>query len=1174
MTRARFLLATLAAALVAASTAYTLQPGNAASARERGWRENNIGVARLEQYDYRGAAAQFRRALDADARLAAARLNLAIALLYDGQADEAEREARAAADAMPSAPQPPYIAGLAARLSGRDDEAAAAFRRVLELDPRDPGARIQLGQLLVNQRREGDAIAAFEAAAAAEPFNATAAYGLATALTRAGRADQGRAAMARFEQLRDNPASITYSSVYLGQGRYAEAIVSTGLEPGLIDRTTPAVAFADATAAVAGGRDLGARTTGASIAPGDRIEQDGRSGAVLDRIASASQPGVTLADIDGDGELDLLLAADPGVVARRHRGGRFEASARADIPVTGTTAIAVVAGDYDNDGRTDLFVLGYPVHRLYRQSADGTFQDVSAAAGLPPPTSIARTAAFVDVDHDGDLDLVIGGAAGLAAPAALPADAIFPRDLPAAANQLLRNAGNGRFADATSEARLAGGGHAVAIVPTDYDNRRDVDLLIAGYGERPMLFSNLRDGAFRDVGGEIGLPGAAPYTSLAAGDVNKDGITDFFFGRADAGGVFSISAGPARFETSAAPAETAGALAAQFIDYDNDGALDLVALTRSGPRLWRNLGDGWSNVSAAALPASLSSDNDRAVALATGDVDGDGDTDVVVRTASGRVRVWRNDGGNRRASLRVRLRGRASNRSGIGARVELRAGSLLQRMETMAATPAPAASDIVFGFGPRDRADVVRVLWPAGILQAETELPAPRPRAATAAMTITELDRKPSSCPYLYIWNGTRFEFVTDFMGGGEMGAWAGPGARNVPDPDEYVRIAPGQLRERGGRYDIRVTNELEEAMFVDRLQLVSVAHPEVVDVYPNEGLKSPAERRPLTLFTVRSPRPPLAAVDEHGHDVLERVSRIDRRYVDDFELEPVRGYAREHGVTISVDAVGAKRLLLLLTGWTDYAFSSDSYAAHQAGLEPRPPAIQLREPSGRWRTVVREAGMPVGRPQTLVVDLSDSVRGIKSKSSSSTLELRVVTTLRVYWDQILVDTSDPAEVAIERLDAREAILRWRGFSAETTPDGREPYGYDFERVLPVAPWKTMPGRYTRAGDVAPLLAASDDRFVVSAPGDEIAVSFDAGSLAALPPGWTRTLLLYADGFSKEMNLHSASPDRLEPLPFHGMSRYPYPASEHYPRSPVHDNYRETYNTRQVSGPVPSLVAR
>src|ERR671938_1791218 len=91
---------------------------------------------------------------------------------------------------------------------------------------------------------------------------------------------------------------------------------------------------------------------------------------------------------------------------------------------------------------------------------------------------------------------------------------------------------------------------------------------------------------------------------------------------------------------------------------------------------------------------------------------------------------------------------------------------------------------------------------------------------------VQELDRKPSSCPFLFAWNGRRFEFVTDFLGAGEMGYWEAPGVRNHPDPDEYVRIRGDQLRERDGRFEIRVTNELEEVLYVDRLQLIAVAHP------------------------------------------------------------------------------------------------------------------------------------------------------------------------------------------------------------------------------------------------------------------------------------------------------------------------------------------------------------
>jgi hypothetical protein len=405
-------------------------------------------------------------------------------------------------------------------------------------------------------------------------------------------------------------------------------------------------------------------------------------------------------------------------------------------------------------------------------------------------------------------------------------------------------------------------------------------------------------------------------------------------------------------------------------------------------------------------------------------------------------------------------------------------------------------------------------------------------------------------------------------MGGGEMGLWVAPGVRNVPDPDEYVRLRANQLVTKGGRYELRVTNELEEALFVDRLQLVAVAHPSGVDIYPNEGLRSPDERRPFTLYTTQQPQPPAAITDHHGHDVLDRLRTIDGRYFDDFTLEPIQGYAEEHALALDLGAVASgSPLRLLLTGWTDYAFSSDNVAAHQARLPFHPPSLQLKDARGAWRTIVREVGIPVGRPQTVVVDLTPHVpRG------GGEMQVRILTSLRIYWDQILVDRSRPAPYSIARLNPLDAELRWRGFSADVPAPGLGPLSYDYDRVSPMSPWKTMRGRYTREGDVTPLLTRVDDRFVITAPGDEIAFTFDASKLPLLPNGWTRTFLLYADGFSKEMNLHSSSPDMLEPLPFHAMSQYPYRAPERYPRTPAHDRYRAEYNTRTIGGPLPPML--
>jgi hypothetical protein len=156
-------------------------------------------------------------------------------------------------------------------------------------------------------------------------------------------------------------------------------------------------------------------------------------------------------------------------------------------------------------------------------------------------------------------------------------------------------------------------------------------------------------------------------------------------------------------------------------------------------------------------------------------------------------------------------------------------------------------------------------------------------------------------------------------------------------------------------------------------------------------------------------------------------------------------------------------------------------------------------------------------------------------------------------------------------LDPLRADLRERGFSAESSPDGREPWGYEYARVSWRSPWKTLPGLYTREGDVRPLLASTDDVLVISKPGDELALSFDATALADPPDGWARTFLLVGDGFSKEMDVNSASPDAVQPLPWHGMPAYPY-ADRDVPAS-VRARWEEMtpWTTRRVVRPLMPL---
>jgi tetratricopeptide (TPR) repeat protein len=1071
-------------------------------ARESAWRENNLGVALLEQFRFADAVQAFQRALAADPTLAAAQVNLAIAYFYVPDIPNAQQAAQKALAAQPAAPHPNYLLALIARSEGRAEEAAPYLQKVLAADPKDLGANVTLGQVYLQMRRFDDAAAAFRIALAAEPYNVSAAYNLGVALNRGDKREEAAQVMARFQTLRDSPYKTALSSNYLEQGRYAEAMASTGAEPEAVDARTPAVSF---------------------------VEKPGAFGAEAPpstAAATSTRLALVLADVDGDGKLDALTAG-PALRLLKNGGSAFsDATAAAGLA---GPASAALAGDYDNDGDLDLLLVRPSGLSLLRNEGAGRLQDVTASAGLPAAAPRSPSAAFVDVDHDGDLDLW-------------------------AASRLLQNNGNGTFTDITEKAGLRDVPDGLQVIPTDFDNRRDVDLFLLG-PDRVALDRNMRDGTFKDVAPELGFGSVrGPLLSAAKGDLNKDGYEDFLVSGPQ-GGFLAMSDGRGGFSVSPAPPAATGAEAVQFVDYDNDGLLDVFVVGSKGLRLLRNLGTSWADVSTAAFPEELRSASFEGAALGLADLDQDGDADAIVATPS-KLRLLDNRGGNANRRIALHLKGRVSNHDGLGAKVEIRAGSLRQKLETSAAVPMAAPAEVAFGLGARRAPDAVRVIWASGIVQTETELAAGGTSAAP--IDVTELDRKPSSCPYLYAWNGERFEFVTDFLGGGEMGYQHAPGVWSVPDPVESVRIAPELLRPRDGRYELRVTNELEEVLYLDRIQLVAIDHPQDVRVYPDEGLtESPKRER---IVAARDPRA-VRAHDDSGRDVSARLRELDRTFVDELPVERIRGYAREHALTFDLSKEPGTHTLLLLTGWTDYAFSSDNVAAHQAGLVLTPPRLEVERADGSWATAIAEIGIPVGRPQTIVVDLADRL-GPSRRG-------RVVTSMRVYWDQAqLAAPAVEARLTPRTLSPLRASLRERGFSAEASPDGREPWGYDYVRVSALSTWKTLPGRYTRVGDVRRLLAASDDRMLVSKPGDEVELSFDARTLGAIRPGWTRTFLLRGDGFSKEMDRNSASPDVVLPLPFHGMKGYPYADSDVPPRVRRIFEEAESWNTRAVVRPI------
>ena len=1116
--------------------------------REELYRLNNLGVALMEQYKHEDAAKQFKLALERDANFAIARINLAMAQFFLNDVKTAVTEAQAALKLAPASLHAQYVLGSAYKNDRLYDEAIAAFNKVLAVDPKDPYSNIQIGQSYSSRQQYAQAAEAFRRAMEAEPYNATAVYSLAQALIRSGKQAEGQTMLEQFQKLKASGYSTTLGNSYGERGKYAEAVVSTGAEADLISKEGAKVGFVDAAA----GLNVKTAAKPLSAALGRKLTKAEFTEQTKQELVSAFSSNATLGDFDGDNKLDLLVSgvegSKPFLKLFKNDNGKFiDVTDKAKLMTNGFVSGAVF-GDFDNDGKTDLAVFGYQTLTIWKNNGDGSFSDVTEKSGLGKFSAWAMTAAWVDSDHDGDLDLFVGNFADLSQ---FPAKdlAAFPDDFAGEENRLFQNNGNGTFTDITAKTGLGGGKNkTTAIVATDYNNQRDIDFFVVNYGAPAQLFSNQRDGSFKEIAASTGINFSGKALGAGAGDVNKDNFVDFYLPNAAGEDVLFLSDGKGAFaQRSGAATGRSGSLAAQMVDFDNDGLLDAVTRTADGVMLQRGLGDKL----AEAVPAisNLKFQNLRALAL--GDFTNDGGVDLV-SFGEGDAAVALKSEGFGKNFARLQLAGKTSNRSAIGTKTELRSGSLSQKLEVYSSSPAPASASLVFGLGYRTAVDALTLFWPAGIMQSEVGV-------KPGENQVDELDRKGTSCPLLYAWNGGEYSFVTDFLGGCAIGMREPGNTWSQPDTNEYIRVTGDQLKPKDGVLSMRMNNQLEEVIFFDETKLLAVDHPADTEIYPNERLMPGPPYPEFKLYSVKAPRPPVRAVDDNGKDILPLIKDIDRRYPEDFEKLRFKGYAREHAIELDLGDINkAKQVLLLLTAWIDYADSTANLAASQAGVEIIPPYVQVKNAANQWQTVIPQMGFPAGLPKTMTVDLTGKFLCADSR-------VRIVTSMRIYWDQILVDAFDGnAPTKITKLDPIAANLRWRGFPREYSPDGRKPLIYDYRTIEPFAPWKAHLGNYTRFGDVRELLTAADDMYVVTRNGDEIQLDFDARRLPTLPAGWKRTYLVFADGFGKDMDLNSARPETVGELPYHNMKSYPYSPGDAYPNDKRHREYLERYNTRTV----------
>jgi Flp pilus assembly protein TadD len=1049
---------------------------SAAASNEEAARLMNVGKAQLENRNSAKAIESFTAALNLSPDSPSTLRNLARARMLAGQDDEAFRVLERARALEKESAATSYLAGLARARRSQFEQAVPFFEEAVCLDAFTPALRFQLANALQKAGRADAALTQFRETVRLDPLHATAHFRLAAHATQTGDPAAFERHQLEFTRLRKLLGEEIRTPVALERCLYTRPEAA----PGPPSRPQPGikVQFTDASATVFAD-DTARRATSAAVV-----------------------------DVNTDGTLQWFVvdhAGEAGLL-KFSAGGKLVRSPVAVSPKLPTHIVQCLGGDFFNDvpkgvkydpeshALTDVLLVSTNGVAMLQRTGPVSFTNVTARAGLSGVAG--HRAQWVDYDHDGDLDFAPATAGGL---------------------QLWQNNGNATFTNITQSVGLETL-PAADLASVDLDSNVAMDLLIAG-GEQPShVFINQRAGRFARMPEP---PGPWPAARrVLADDLDNDGHPDALL-LSEKG--LLILFGQRAQRKSVSLAGLRGPVMA-LMDFNNDGWLDVCVAgaqadeaTKGAVRLWRNGGTGeWSDVTPATSLDALELPPVRDILPA--DADNDGDTDLLLVTGDGRLHYLRNDGGNANRQLKLRLLGHKTNPTGLGTHVEVRAGQFR-------ATRTVAALPLEIGVGERAQLDSIQTIWVNGVVDNQIEVKLPR-----SPLAIAERNVAAGSCPYLYAWDGQQFRFVTDLLGNSPLGLSLKRDSVLPADPDEFVVVGSAErFRPRRGAYEMDVTEELREVLYLDQARLVAVDHAPGVEVHSTDKL-GPAPFPASELWALRSLRLPVRALGDDDVDRTDAVRAWDGVYAPPGPPlpPPLRGVCEPLALTLDFGPLDAARpLVLALSGWIQYGDASVNIAASQNDTLPViPPMLEVETRAGAWQPVDVVVGMPAGKNKTILTDLT-------GKLPTGARRLRLTTSFELRWDRIaLFERGVPADLAQHELPLRAAALRFRGFSEIKSRAPGHPQTPAYEKVAAHPPWRRTPqGWCTRYGDVRDLVRARDDRLVIVNAGDALRLRFDARALPPVPTGRVRSFFFYSVGWDKDADHNVVDGDTVEPLP-------------------------------------------
>ena len=1070
------------------------------------------------------------------------------------------------------------------RSGSMDAEADVSLKKAEELAPGNSHIAVLRGLLQERQGKFDDAVKTFEAAAKSDPANAEALFRIASAANAAKGPDEWKVKKAAYEALLKlqpgNLAALMFlMESLLGAGdraafdaRLPELTRRAAVWPRLGEtdpkatlstfaRTLPTLSGA---APLIGFRQIinltkqvpdfqsGLRDMGDAI-----YLQGGPDGTPFTRPLKLVVPSSAPAPPDAalsysiaplpqaQGNLAMAFPLDektpPTLLASSGAGGLVQIDAKTDAvrqlaaPIQPTALAAFdlddevgalkTASDAERRFRLDLAAVGAKGLRLLK-SGPGGFQDVTTAAKLPSAVvSGSYTGVWpVDIEADGDLDLVLSPASG--------------------EPQVLQNNGDGTFT-------LLPGKFKGVSCPlkgfawADFDGDGDPDAALINQSGKIHVFRNERSGIFEPWAGDFSGKAAA----LAVAETDGDAALDLLVLASDGGvSAHAVKDGAWKPPIPLAKSAVANPGGLFVADLDNNGGLDLIVAGASGSELLLMGAAGRYPAPGMAVAMSV-----RSVA----DLNADGALDLIgiadgrpARAISRPTKKYRWQTFTLKAVFPNGEPGNKINAFAVGGELEARTGLWYQKRPL-------TGPQVHVGLGENAQIDAARVIWPNGNPQGEFS-------ETLGGGVIVADQRLGGSCPFLFAWDGAKMAFVTDCIWRSPLGLKINAQVTaGTTQTEDWVKIRGDQLRPKNGFYDLSVTAELRETHYFDHLSLMAVDHPQNTEIWVDERF-TPAQK-PLLKTFVTAPPQVIQATGFDGKDAGAALAERDGVYLDDFGRGRYQGVTRDHWVTLTLpeSAPRGVPLYLIASGWLHPTDSSLNVAIGQNKSQPSPQGLSIWTPDarGNWTEAKPGLGFPEGKLKTVVLRIDDAFRPGAARS------LRLRTNLEVFWDQVrwaqgLPDTA----LKSTRLSAASAELRFRGFSQTVAKDRSSPeLPTSYEELAGTAPrWRDLTGFCTRPGDVNPLLARVDDRYVIMNAGDEMKLRFP--ELAPPPAGSRRDFVMIADGWEKDGNVNTEWGQTVHPLPAHARTNYPKPRKlEDDPVYKAHASDWAEYHTRYIS---------